>query len=184
MTKVANNSSITLRRVIFCASCFALATSLVVIILEKTRVTNIYTKPVSASLTTTSASVNSVDYSPATNTEKPSDFAKQQDVSAQTNNTQATAISITFSAAGQDNAGGPVLIRTILDGATGGSCAINLTKDSVVKSYTTSITWQGTYYSCNKDVPFADLSTGVWQLKLVATQDTKQGTATQMVEIK
>jgi myosin-crossreactive antigen len=128
--------------------------------------------------------VNSVDYSPATSAEKPTNEQKTQDTAATPSTvTPTSSINITLSAAGQDSASGPVVVRTILDNTTGGSCTITLTKGSTVKTYSASITWQGTYYSCNKDIPYTDISAGEWQLKLVATQDSKQGTATKVISV-
>jgi hypothetical protein len=190
MAKQLNNSTWSLKRLLFWAICFALVCSLSLFILEKAHIINLYTKPVTVTVNPTSETstkqVNSVDYSPATDAEKPTTDQKTQDnnTTSAANSNPTQPITVTLSAAGQDAAGGPVIIRTILENATGGSCAITLSSNSTTKSYSSKITWQGTYYSCNYDIPYKDVSDGDWQLKIIATQDTKQGTATAVVKVK
>lgn len=186
MKNQSKNSGITLKKFVFWAATIALFATLIVFILEKSRITNIYTKPASSPVVDTNTRpVNSVDYSPATSSEQPTEEQKKQDSSIQASTPKPSQpINITLSAATQDNPGGPIVVRTILSNANGGNCTITLTKEATVKTYTTEIIWTGTYYSCNKDIPFADISTGTWQLKVVANQNNNQGSATETVVVK
>jgi len=187
MKKLAKNRPIPLRKLIFWVMILLIASGIIVFALEKLHVTNIYTKPAAPSSQDQNSATkpaNSVDYSPATSTEKPTTNQKSQDTTSTKTNNSTQSIYITLSAAGQDAAGGPILVRTILEGATGGSCSIVIAKSGNSKTYSAPITWQGTYYSCNYNIPYADLSVGNWQLSITAKQDTKQGTATAAVAVK
>ncbi len=188
MKNQSKSSGITLKKFVFWAATIALLVTLVVFILEKSRVTNIYTKPTpTVAPDTTTRPINSIDYSPASEAEKPTPDQKKQDASTGASTpaqSSSKPISVTLSAATQDTPGGPIVVRTILGGTTGGTCTITVTKDSFVKTYSSDITWTGTYYSCNKDIPFADISTGTWQLKVVANQNNNQGSATETVVVK
>lgn len=186
MANSVKTSSITLRQLIFWAAVFALTASFALFIFEKSRVTNIYTKPAStATIEAPTRPVNSVDYSPATSTEKPDSSAKKQDTPTATNSSTSGKINIVLSAAGQDIKGGPVVIRTILDGATGGTCTATLINGSTLKTYNSDVILQGTYYSCKGfDVPYADLFAGNWQLKVTATQDNKTGETSKTITIE
>jgi hypothetical protein len=186
MAKQDSNSAWSLKKLIFWAISIALFSLLIVIILEKLHVIDLYKKPVPVVIQSNGSKetkVNSVDFSPATEAEKPTNDQKKQDTTGSTTQNPAQAISITLSAAAQDVTGGPVIIRTILENTTAGNCVITLSKDANVKTYNSKITWQGNYYSCNYDVPYADLTNGNWQLKIIATQDTKQGTASAVVKV-
>lgn len=128
------------------------------------------------------ASDQGTSSSSAVNIDKTAEGKPSNQITAPGNN--SGSINITFSALGQDSAGGPLLIRTILDGATGGSCSITATKDTVVKNYSTNVDFSGTYYSCNYTIPFSDLSLGKWSVLVKVTDGTKTGELSNIVDIK
>lgn len=94
------------------------------------------------------------------------------------------SIGITVSAAAQDNAGGPVLIRTILENASSGECSYSLTRGDTTKSYSSTVVFSGTYYSCNYDIPFNDLTMGTWNLNIDINMGNKSGHFNGSITIK
>ena len=82
--------------------------------------------------------------------------------------------SITFSTASQDTPGGPLLIRTIVNNSNSGDCSYQLKGDGELKTYSNTLTFSGTYYSCNYNVPYLDLFNSTWQV----TVTSGQGSAT------
>lgn len=162
-------------------------------LLEATNITNvrdiISRNSDSNQQTETLRPVNDVDYSPATSTDNTDIDAKKSDGSIdepiQKPNDPDSPISIILSASGQDYAGGPVLIRSILDNISNGTCTLTLSNDNDTKTYTSAIIWTGTYYSCEGfDVPMSDLSPGEWKLELVASNDTFSGTTTKTITVE
>ena len=182
------NSSNSLKKVVFWAASIALSLSLLVFILEKSQIINVYSKPVTDKVnpTESTATVNNVDYSPASSAETDTGQTIKDDTAKQGTepSTPAKELAITLSAASQDEAGGPVIVRTIISGATGGNCTITMTKGTTVKTFTATIASLGTYYGCNTDIPYSDLTDGTWQLKLVANQNNASGTATEQVVVR
>lgn len=89
------------------------------------------------------------------------------------NTSQKSNQSVILSAAGQDSKGGPLIVRAIITGYNEtGVCKLILTKDSVVKNYSSVINLAGTYYSCDGfSVDFSELSIGNWHLVLEISQD-------------
>lgn len=161
------------------------------LVLEKTHVIDLFHAKTPASSTTGSSSrpVNDVSYTPATPGDNASNDIKKQDGSIDktpvTTPDTTSPISVVLSAAAQDTKGGPVVVRAILNNLSGGKCTLTLTRGSTVRTYSTDVTWLGTYYGCNGfDVPYSDLSVGDWNLKLVVTQNTNSGQASQMVSVE
>lgn len=158
---------------------------LTLFVLEKTHVINLYSteKP-----STAQQPVNTIDYSPPTSAEMPDESIKQQDSSGTaeaTNQTPGGTIGIILSAAGQDYKGGPIVVRTILENANGGTCTVTLQKQTTTKTYSADITWQGNYYSCaGFDIPYADLTPGTWRLTVSATQDNNVGQTSQEITVE
>lgn len=179
-----------LRPVLIVASALVFL-GLVLSILEKTNVINLYKKHVDTNVNTPAdlRPTNTVDYSPATpdnNTDINSQKASGSiDNPKTTTPPNSSPISVVLSAANQDEKGGPVIVRAILDNLTGGTCTLTLTKGSIVKTYHADVTWLGTYYGCGGfDVPYSDLSVGAWNLKLVVTQNANRGEASQTVTVE
>jgi hypothetical protein len=98
--------------------------------------------------------------------------------------TNTSILNITTTALGQDQKQGPILIRTIVDNVTGGSCSYKLSKGSIIKNYSSEVSFSGTYYSCNYTVPYSDLSAGTWTIKISVAQDNKSGTASRDVVVE
>ncbi len=164
---------------------FVLVAGFVMFSLEKANVINFYSKPKIAISDIATKPVNTVSYTPATTSEQDEANKLKQDLIEQSNKQQATTtkIDVSLSAANQDVAGGPLVVRSMVS-ATSGTCKLSLTKDGINKEYSAEVVNTGTYYSCKGfDVPFADLSTGKWQLKLSATNGQANGETTQEVEI-
>lgn len=158
---------------------------LTLLVLEKTNVINLYSTETPSA---TQQPVSTIDYSPPTGAEMPDESIKQQDsagTAETTNQTPSGTIGVILSAAGQDYKGGPVVIRTILENANGGTCTVTLKKQSIVKTYSAEINWQGNYYSCaGFDVPYADLSPGAWELTISAAQGDNAGEASQDITVE
>jgi hypothetical protein len=98
--------------------------------------------------------------------------------------TNTSILNITTTALGQDQKQGPILIRTIVDNITGGSCTYKLSKGSSIKNYSSEVSFSGTYYSCNYTVPYADLSPGAWTIKINVVQDNKSGSTSKDVIVE
>lgn len=112
---------------------------------------------------------------------------KQQD-SKDTDNlqqpTESNNISVVLSAATQDTSGGPIIIRSILEPATGGTCAFTAKKSGTTKFYSSNAIFSGTYYSCNYDIPYSDVSNGVWSVTVSVKDGSGSGSSTQEVNVK
>ena len=117
---------------------------------------------------------NSVNYNPPT----PEQQQQQQDTKTQviTQDTQpsvpASSISVTISRADQGTAGLPLNVRTIITGASSGTCTVTLTKSgqpTVTKTF--SVVAQTNYYTCDQaDIPAADFSvSGDWALSVAVS---------------
>lgn len=114
--------------------------------------------------------------------EKQKDTQSGENPQAQT--ITGSKIVIVLSAASQDVSNGPIVIRSILEGANGGSCKYTLAKSGITKTYSSNVAFSGTYYSCNYDIPFSDLSSGLWTVTLSATQGSSSGSVSQEVTVK
>jgi hypothetical protein len=127
---------------------------------------------------------NSVDYNPPSHDEQKqqedtkSDVIKQND---QGNNPPAdSSISVTLARANQGGNGLPLNIRTIITGATSGTCTVVLTKDgqpTVTKTF--PIIVQATYSTCQQsDIAAADFSVdGDWALSVTASNSSSTSKA-------
>ncbi len=149
--------------------------------LEKTGVTNFYSTEPSTTETEDKRGVNDVDYSPATDSDNDDINARKEDGSIDEEPAapgEDTTIQIVFIASSQDNAGGPLIIRSQLYGVAGGTCNLTLTNGSTIQK-STSVELQNTTYSCRFDVPKNELSSGNWDVKLeVVTEDGRRNEAT------
>ena len=164
---------------------FILVAGFIVFGLEKANVINLYNKPVTATANSAPKPVNTVDYSPATTTDQDEASRLKQDLIDKSNKPQTTTtkIEVSLSAATQDVAGGPLVVRSLLN-TTGGTCKLTLTKEGINKEYSAEIVNTGTYYGCKGfDVPVTDLSTGKWQLKLSANNGQAYGEVSQEADI-
>lgn len=123
---------------------------------------------------------NTVDYTAPSSTEQQQKEGTKTEVinkNEQTKDGQSTTstnsnIVATLSRANQGGSGLPLNIRTIITGASSGSCAITLTRNgqpTINKTF--PIVSDATYATCQQaDIPAAEFSVGgEWQLSIVAT---------------
>jgi hypothetical protein len=174
-------------RFIYFGAIVALAIVFGIFVLEKAQVTNFYSKPVVASEVATVRPVNSVEYTPADPTDNDEINQKKADGTlGASNSTPAGApINVVLTAAGQDSAGGPVVVKVLLTDVTSGTCDMTLTQNEVTKSYSASVINAGNYYTCDGfEIPFEDLTVGTWNLTVTVTSTERTGSATQIVEVK
>jgi hypothetical protein len=158
----------------------------VIFLLEKTSITNLYNKPAVANTDAAPKPVNSIDYNPTSPADQDEANILKEDLLARSNSpkTAPTKINISLSAASQDVAGGPLIIRAILN-VTSGECKLVLNKNSTIKEYSASIENNGTYNSCKGfDIPVKELDNGKWQIKLTATSGQAYGEVSTEVDIK
>jgi hypothetical protein len=153
------------------------------VVLEKTGVTDFYSKPKVE--TVTPRPVNDVKYEPATTTEQEEGQRRKQELIDKYNEPEKQdSISVTLSAAGQDEPGGPVIVRALIDGTTSGTCTLTLTSSTNTVTKTATVSNAGTYYMCKGfSVPKSEVSNGSWDLKLVVETGTKTGEASQTIEV-
>jgi hypothetical protein len=153
------------------------------LILEKTGVTDFYSKPKVEIVAP--RPVNDVKYEPATTTEQEEGQRRKQELINQYNNPEKQdSINITLSAATQDEPGGPIIVRALVDGTTSGTCTLTLTSGAKTITKTDVISNAGTYYTCKGfSVAKSEVSNGNWNLKLVVENETKTGEASQKIEV-
>jgi hypothetical protein len=174
-------------KVIYMSAIAVLATSFLLVILEKSQVINIYSKPLPETSNEVRG-VNEVDYSPADPTENDEINAKKESGQLGTDNQAqpepGTPINVVLTAATQDTAGGPVVVRVLLTDVSSGTCNIAISKDGVTNNYTRNVVNAGTYYNCEAlDIPASELSAGTWQLNVSVTNGDRTGAANQSVEV-
>ncbi|MGH7196894.1 MAG: hypothetical protein ACREGJ_03990 [Candidatus Saccharimonadales bacterium] len=123
--------------------------------------------------------VNDVNYSPATEEDKAAVDQRKEDLAKGQEQKPATnpAISLTVTRASQSDAGQPLNIRTVISGASSGTCEVNLTKSgqpTITKSF--SVLFEATSAMCaDANIPTSDFSTGgEWQLKIQVKKDARQ----------
>lgn len=84
-------------------------------------------------------------------------------------------IVITVSTVGQDADAGDLIFRTILSSNSDGICSFKLSRNGVEKNFSSSIEFSGTYYSCNYNVPYQNLSSGNWDYQITVTSGKSSG---------
>ncbi len=177
----------TLSKAIYISAIIALAASFLFVVLEKSQVTNFYTKPVISTQNDTRP-VNDVQYTPADPTDNDQINQEKQDgtIAIDPDTPEPTSpINVVLTAANQDTAGGPVVIRVLLTDVSSGSCDIKLQQDSTIKEFTKNVVNAGTYYNCEAlDVPVGDLSAGTWALTVTVASGDRSGSASQDVEVR
>lgn len=182
-----NSSSPILKRIFVIAVIVVLGLGFAFVLLEKTKVTDFYKKPISPTNTASDVRpVNTVVYTPATTTETDEGerikAAAQASLSA-TPTPTGDKIDVSLSAAGQDSKGGPVVIRAIL-GTTGGQCKLTLAGANKTQDLTANVINLGTYYGCEGfDVPITDFPAGIYKATLTVTNGTATGSASQQLEV-
>lgn len=168
-----------LPKIILIVASIALISAFGIFVLEKAKVTNFYNKPIQQPKKELRP-VNDVSYTPASTTEQEEGEQIKQDLQNKPSS-QNSAITISLSAAGQDEIGGPLIVKAIITGTSTGKCSLSLQKDSVTKKYEANLINLGTYFGCEGfSIPISDLSAGKWNLNL----SIEGNSISQEVEIK
>lgn len=120
--------------------------------------------------------VNDVDYSPPTNEEKEQQEQQKNEIIQQATSEPRTTNSITvsISRASQTGAGQPLVIRTVVNGLSGGTCNVTLSQNGqATVSKTFAITTEATYGTCaNAQILASDIPAGgSWKLQVVAKDE-------------
>lgn len=181
-----SSSTTTIGRLVFWTATIALVLSFALFVLEKTRITNLYTKPQSSdtSLIDGVKPANTVDYEPATQEAVDEGELIKQQAAEQSNQSSSSSIEVSLSAAGQDTKGGPIVVRTVINGGGGGQCTLTITNNLATKEYTANVENVGTYNSCKGfDVPVAELDTGSYTVTLTVVSGGGKGTVSQTIEV-
>lgn len=174
-----------LAKISFATASLFLIVFFAVVVLEKNNVTQFFTKYQSLTQSSQPLPANTVSYSPASSTEQQEgDDLKQQLINESNKPANSQNITVNFSAANQDVAGGQVIVKALINGATSGTCKLVMSKDGTEKTYTTSVTNLGTYYGCDGfSIPASDLSAGSWKALLTITSGSSSGSTEQQIEV-
>jgi cytoskeletal protein RodZ len=174
-----------LAQVLLVTASVILISIFVVIVLEKNNLTKLFTNQEVTQQSTDTRPVNSVSYSPASTTEQQEGDALKQELINNSNKPASSAnITVSFSAATQDNPGGPVIVKALINGTTTGTCNLVMSKGEVEKTYNASVTNLGTYYGCDGfSVPVSDISTGSWKAVLTVSNGSSSGSVEQQIEV-
>ena len=177
MVKAAKNSSISLRSLVFWAACIALALSFGIFVLEKTRVTNIYTKPVAVVKTSeTSDPTGIIDY-PIQNNTTSSDGSPPNKEAGTDKPIPADNLSGTINF--KSVTGGSISLRvTIYQVVDEGSCTLKLSRPSdnklIVK--TSKIISNPSSATCGGfDIPIEEAGPGKWNIDVQLSSGNKTG---------
>lgn len=157
-----------------------------IFILEKLQVTNLYTRPANTDTIEDLRPVNDVQYTPADPTDNDEINKQKEDITNSTTepDNETKTINVVLTAAGQDEVGGPVIVKALLNDVKNGTCDLRLSKDGVERNYSASVINTGTYYSCDGfEVPLDELSAGSWNITLTVSSDDRTGIAEQTTEV-
>lgn len=137
--------------------------------------------------TTSSPRPNNEDTTPQTDTSDQQSTAEEQKgqpVDATTPNTSPT-IPVIITAANQNNTSSTLQVRTMIEKITStGSCVLTLTKDGQTISKSSNIQAGPNNSTCRGfDVALAELSSGVWSVKIDVTSGEQSGSASSEVTI-
>jgi hypothetical protein len=122
----------------------------------------------------TAAPADGINYNPPTEAEKEETTERKKEIieNDKPSDTppEVAAITVTISRATQNAAGQAISVRTIIDGASSGTCTMTLTKQgaqTVTKQ--AAMTYDGTLRTCNSDIAANSFSMdGEWTLSVVA----------------
>jgi hypothetical protein len=182
MVKKSNN----LVKLLYILAIILLVVGFVIFLLEKSQVTDFYSKPVTTQPTDTRP-VNDVQYTPADPTDN--DLINDQKADGTLDSpiippANGSPINVVLTASGQDEVGGPVIIKVLLTDVTNGACQVAMAKDGQTKNYTASVINAGTYYTCDGfEIPLTDLSVGDWVTTVTVTSTDRTGTAQQIIKV-
>lgn len=125
-------------------------------LLEKNHIIDIYQKPTNQSEQT--GPVNSIDYSPPTDTDDEiSDNIKQDDGSPDNNPSTETAITITQ--AYQDSNSQTLVVRSLIEGTDTGSCELEIIKNGgIILTKSTNVVTQNNIATCQGfNIPISEI---------------------------
>lgn len=127
-----------------------------------------------------------IDYSPANDSDNA--FTDSQKAATNpnspNNSTDDSRIGVVLTAAAQDYAGGPLVIRVLVSGISSGNCLIRLTNTTISLEYSKKVINSGTYFSCEPlDIPFVDLGAGTWDLEVTVADNSHSANAKQQVNL-
>lgn len=188
MKHVSRNKTKNLKNLLLALAALALL-GLTIFIFEKTNVTNIFSRSSVGQKDEANSpkKVNEVNYDAPTVEEtieanRIKAEAQQKLESSSPNTTKSIAISL--SAAGQDDVGGPIIVRSIVDAASG-NCVATITANDYSKTFTSTVESLGTYYGCGAiNIPVSEMAVGTYKLTIEVTNDSAQGLITQNVEVR
>lgn len=155
----------------------------IIVIGEASGTTNLFGQNPSPTNQSNNGNVSLIDYSAATDEEKINAPQKDQDNQNEILINPDENITVTLSAAGQDEVGGPLIVRSILQNADGGGCTLVLDSGEVSRTYNSEVVFAGTYYACNFTVPATELLPGEWNLSLTAKQNDTIGSVAKTIII-
>lgn len=170
------------KNIVMYVSACLLVMLLILLVLEKKNIINLYNKPVKVADSV--KPINTVNYSPPTPQEiEEGNQIKQNLIDSANSNSSTKDVTVNLSAYSQDNKGGPLIIRTITS-AKNGTCTLVLSKSETTKSYSSQVINMGRYFGCDGfDIPASDLSNGKWQINLTVDSGDGKGSTRQEVEI-
>lgn len=186
MANSAKTSSSTLRRFVFWAAVFTLVTSFAIFVLEKSQVTNFYSKPVnSASTQSADGPTGIIDYPISNNnanTDKNTPPSKDSGTDKPVTSDTLTG-TINFKTTTSDTL---ALRTTIYQMIDGGNCVLTLTRatDGKVVTKNAKIVANPSSATCGGfDIPLTELGLGKWNISIVLSSGNKSGTITSEVTI-
>jgi hypothetical protein len=118
----------------------------------------------------------------ATNSNSSAKDAANNNTSSDVANSDKVGISL--NAAGQDYAGGPILLKSQITGLDSGSCTAEMTNNNTVKNFSSNITLVGNFYSCNITIPNTDLYPGNWNLTFTVQNNTKYNSINRSITVQ
>lgn len=131
---------------------------------------------------------NTVDYSPAKQSDKIGDsskdqIAKQPADDSSTPSTPPQSLSVTITNTSQDT--NTVYVRAIISNATSGECTLTLTHGTTVITKKAPVGAQANYGNCQGfNVPKSELgASGTWKVKIDVTSSAATGSAEGSVEV-
>jgi hypothetical protein len=115
---------------------------------------------------------NNVNYDPPTEAEIAETEQQKEEIVQENETPPAAGLTVTITRSGQTGTGQPLNIRTLVTGATSGTCNVSITKiGQTTLTKTFPITFDATYSSCEgANVPASEFTAeGSWQVSITAT---------------
>lgn len=184
--RLSKKMNSTLGVVMIICACLLLL-GIVLVILEKTHVTNLIanTNQAAEDASGKKIKVNDIDYNPPSTEEKNLGDQIKSDAQKQTKDSTDTSnvVSVSLSAAAQDEIGGPIVMRSIV-GTQVGDCSITLSGSDYTKSFSTMVENLETYYGCSLNIATSDMPAGSYTLTLSVANGSAKGSVSQSLEVR